>query len=852
MMLRKTIIAHLGDFTESDIQSLMKFHNVNTMKKLADSILTNYHGKFSANMDNPDCSLENYAACNTDAQKDEVARQLITNSENVNAAVRRAMRARNNDLIRRIHRIAQEIQTPAPVVSTQPQLPEIAADCNNHTDLMNEEWSLDNIPAVKIRFLRENRTDCYNLMTLKKWYKDIKNTFSISIPVELPLRELTPEEDINGEGYGAGSTFVTKLPRNNVFIINYNKLIKDLPEGSTTSEFVAIYLGRHRVGNLADSHAESRLHGQKDGENIYYVAKNEKRAISEAISYLIGLHVSKLHKINDITHNILPTVIKNAGISDENIIRNIIKYKNDNDDFVNAIVKSTRKYMRDHKFPFYKQIRDVVDSRNIKSDIPRRILEKFPATDNDYSNIGPNRYRLNEIRPLINKLQEELDAINDFYGLDPLDVIEYIQDEPIENIDIEKIKEYIIELSRLRNYTPEDVNMIISEIIYNTKKVSDEVAIDIIRFMLEKLNFDLNVDTDYDSPIISAVMRGNIDIVNLLLENGANPRDTFGNGLIENPEVLRILLDDGRVDWNLKDDDGYTQIMHAVVPEYTENLRMLLDEPNIDVGILGPNDDNLIDMAIEEDNIEAAQMLLRHPRFRDTLTDADIDYYNTEISNMLHDDTEDQFDFDNWVVLRNLIVSESPDMHMVRDMIVDNHNQYNINLNYSNRDRGHKTLLESAAEGDNVDIVRLLLENGADSSIIHPILPHPSRYSSPLPTSTRVTNPEIMRLLLEAPRPYYAFNKVTLSEMIEYEEFAGINTDLTDNWVVLRNLIVSESPDLDIMRDMIDNHEQYGIDLTINRPYTLLDIADEQAVVTDEGLIDQRNPEIVTLLESYN
>ena len=53
-------------------------------------------------------------------------------------------------------------------------------------------------------------------------------------------------------------------------------------------------------------------------------------------------------------------------------------------------------------------------------------------------------------------------------------------------------------------------------------------------------------------------------------------------------------------------------------------------------------------------------------------------------------------------------------MDTIRDMIV-NHTKYNIYLNYSNRDCGHKTLLESATELNNDGIVSLLLENGADS-----------------------------------------------------------------------------------------------------------------------------------------
>ena len=60
------------------------------------------------------------------------------------------------------------------------------------------------------------------------------------------------------------------------------------------------------------------------------------------------------------------------------------------------------------------------------------------------------------------------------------------------------------------------------------------------------------------------------------------------------PEVLK---EDGRVDWNMKNEEGDTPVMQSVFLERREKANILLDIPSVDLDIRNPNGDHLEDMA---------------------------------------------------------------------------------------------------------------------------------------------------------------------------------------------------------------------------------------------------------------
>lgn len=118
----------------------------------------------------------------------------------------------------------------------------------------------------------------------------------------------------------------------------------------------------------------------------------------------------------------------------------------------------------------------------------------------------------------------------------------------------------------------------------------------------------------YESWILDEEMREDIDYtehVKALLQ--AAEEGDFN--------LVKGLLDDGKVDINYQDENGWTALHHAVFSKSIEVVGFLLNEPEIDLGIT----DNLGKIAWDYADLEIRRMFpeLEYNQFSDTYDEDD-------------------------------------------------------------------------------------------------------------------------------------------------------------------------------------------------------------------------------------
>lgn len=132
---------------------------------------------------------------------------------------------------------------------------------------------------------------------------------------------------------------------------------------------------------------------------------------------------------------------------------------------------------------------------------------------------------------------------------------------------------------------------------------------------IEGLDFFNEFLTEGFTPLMEATLNGDIDRVEELLEEGAEPNELneFGESALlvgvvnEQTDIIPILLEYG-ADPNLQDDYGWTPLMSAVFTEDTEIGKMLL-ESGADPMLVDEDDMSAIDYAEEIGNKEYVELL---------------------------------------------------------------------------------------------------------------------------------------------------------------------------------------------------------------------------------------------------
>lgn len=113
---------------------------------------------------------------------------------------------------------------------------------------------------------------------------------------------------------------------------------------------------------------------------------------------------------------------------------------------------------------------------------------------------------------------------------------------------------------------------------------SDKIAI--AAFIDAGININSQNASDGRTPLISAAARGDLEVVKLLVERGA--------------------------DVNVKDKKGYTALFHAIEAMYEEVAQLLMDQPNLDPNARGLNGVTALMSYAWRDKTDAVRKLLDH------------------------------------------------------------------------------------------------------------------------------------------------------------------------------------------------------------------------------------------------
>ena len=192
---------------------------------------------------------------------------------------------------------------------------------------------------------------------------------------------------------------------------------------------------------------------------------------------------------------------------------------------------------------------------------------------------------------------------------------------------------------------------------------------------------DINKTYDDKLPLIVAVVLNKVDIVRLLIDNGANVNIRSDENLTpiiytDNYEIAQLLIDNG-ANVNAIDNDGQTALMQ------TENLEVaqLLIDNGADINKQDNEDQTAIFINVRDNNIQMVKLLI------DNGADIHIRDEDNETS---------------------LMYSENTD---IAQLLIDN----GANVNDANKK--NKTALYFNSRYGNIDMVNLLLSNGATISV---------------------------------------------------------------------------------------------------------------------------------------
>ena len=145
----------------------------------------------------------------------------------------------------------------------------------------------------------------------------------------------------------------------------------------------------------------------------------------------------------------------------------------------------------------------------------------------------------------------------------------------------------------------------------------DKGKIEIVELLLDNGADIDSIDVSHQTALMVASGMGHFDIVELLLKRGANVNATENDGytaLIHassgedgHPEIVKLLLEKG-ADVNAPENEGYTALIYASQNGHTEIVKMLLDTTKIDV----KNTTSILALifAIENDHHKIVSILL--------------------------------------------------------------------------------------------------------------------------------------------------------------------------------------------------------------------------------------------------
>ena len=201
--------------------------------------------------------------------------------------------------------------------------------------------------------------------------------------------------------------------------------------------------------------------------------------------------------------------------------------------------------------------------------------------------------------------------------------VPHIHEKIFFSIDYESFKQ-CLEVSKSWNYllTSESFlrrskSVFCEDIQKEIMLAAERGNVDIIQRVLSNFMVDINFMTElHGSPLIRAVRNGHKDVVNLLLDGGAEPNLAHKNGKTPlqyaaqqgHKYVVQLLLDRG-AEINMADQRGLTPLHWAAINGHTEVVQLLFDR-GAELNIAAQNGVTLLHCAASKGHKEVVQLLL--------------------------------------------------------------------------------------------------------------------------------------------------------------------------------------------------------------------------------------------------
>ena len=253
--------------------------------------------------------------------------------------------------------------------------------------------------------------------------------------------------------------------------------------------------------------------------------------------------------------------------------------------------------------------------------------------------------------------------------------------------------------------------------------------INIISYALKNELLDPNEkDKAFEDPAsINAARNGDYEIVKILLEDpriDVNSQDKDRKTLllhiisiisISNYEILKLLLNNPKIDVNLQDNQGNTALILATFNNNAENAKLLLNNPKIDVNLQNEQGHTALLNAINKNNVVIAKILLKNHKIDVNIKNKTgltalllaikVNNANNEIVKILLENPEIDVNCNFQNSFNSLIVATLANNSVTVKILLKNPK---IDVNWQNKDGNNALII--ALKKNNNEIAEIFLE----------------------------------------------------------------------------------------------------------------------------------------------